>query len=46
MTATATGPRYTVISADGHAGADVGDYRPYLASPLARRVRRLGGRPT
>ena len=24
--------RYTVVSADGHAGADIGDYRPYLAS--------------
>ena len=24
--------RYTVISCDGHAGADVKDYRPYLAS--------------
>ena len=24
--------RYTVISADAHAGADVADYRPYLAS--------------
>ena len=23
--------RYTVISADGHAGGDIGDYRPYLA---------------
>ena len=31
MTATATS-RYTVVSADGHAGADVPDYRPYLAS--------------
>ena len=35
--------RYTVISADAHAGADIADYRPYLAEPLARRVRRLGG---
>ncbi|HUC04744.1 MAG TPA: amidohydrolase family protein [Acidimicrobiales bacterium] len=24
-------PRYSVISADGHAGGDVGDYRAYLA---------------
>jgi len=24
--------RYTVISADTHCGADVTDYRPYLAS--------------
>jgi predicted TIM-barrel fold metal-dependent hydrolase len=24
--------RYVVISADGHAGGDIGDYRPYLAS--------------
>jgi len=24
--------RYTVVSADGHAGADLRDYRPYLAS--------------
>ena len=23
--------RYTVVSADGHAGGDIGDYRPYLA---------------
>jgi len=33
---TATAPRgddrYTVISADAHAGADLADYRPYLAS--------------
>jgi predicted TIM-barrel fold metal-dependent hydrolase len=27
-----TPDRYTVISADGHAGADLRDYRPYLAS--------------
>jgi predicted TIM-barrel fold metal-dependent hydrolase len=27
-----TNERYTVISADGHAGADLLDYRPYLAS--------------
>ena len=33
MTATAsTSDRYTVISADGHAGGDIQDYRPYLAS--------------
>jgi len=25
-------PRYTIVSADGHAGGDIGDYRPYLAS--------------
>src|SRR5258708_3096973 len=25
-------PRYTIISADGHAGGDLLDYRPYLAS--------------
>jgi predicted TIM-barrel fold metal-dependent hydrolase len=24
--------RYTIVSADGHAGGDIGDYRPYLAS--------------
>ena len=31
--ATATAPeRYTVVSADGHAGADLLDYKPYLAS--------------
>ena len=24
--------RYTIISADAHAGADIGDYRPYLAT--------------
>jgi hypothetical protein len=32
---TATAPeraRYTVVSADGHAGGDIQDYRPYLAS--------------
>ena len=34
--------RYTVISADGHAGASVPTYREYLASRLARRVRRVG----
>ena len=29
---TATAPeRYTVVSADGHAGGDIADYRPYLA---------------
>ncbi len=27
-----TGDRYTVISADGHAGGDIADYRPYLAA--------------
>ncbi len=27
-----TDERYVVISADGHAGGDVGDYRPYLES--------------
>ena len=31
MTDTAT-DRYTIISADGHAGGDIQDYRPYLAS--------------
>ena len=31
MAATASG-RYTVVSADGHAGGDIADYRPYLAS--------------
>ena len=32
MTATSSAPaRYTVVSADGHAGGDIGDYRPYLA---------------
>jgi len=34
--------RYTVISVDGHAGADRRAYKPYLAVALARRVRRLG----
>jgi predicted TIM-barrel fold metal-dependent hydrolase len=29
---TSTSDRYAVISADGHAGADLYDYRPYLAS--------------
>jgi hypothetical protein len=32
---TATAPeraRYTVVSADGHAGGDIQDYKPYLAS--------------
>ena len=33
MAATVTtSERYTVISADGHAGADIADYKPYLAS--------------
>jgi predicted TIM-barrel fold metal-dependent hydrolase len=32
MTATASTDRYTVISSDGHAGGDIRDYRPYLAS--------------
>ena len=32
MTATSSpSARYTVVSADGHAGGDIGDYRPYLA---------------
>jgi predicted TIM-barrel fold metal-dependent hydrolase len=31
LTATPT-DRYTVISVDGHAGADLRDYRPYLAA--------------
>ena len=28
----ADGQRYTLISSDGHAGADLGGYKPYLAS--------------
>src|SRR5580693_9567811 len=33
MTATSSAPaRYTVVSADGHAGGDIGDYKPDLAS--------------
>ena len=33
MTRTsATTDRYTIISSDGHAGGDIQDYRPYLAS--------------
>ena len=28
--------RYTLISSDGHAGADLRDYRPYLPSALHR----------
>ena len=24
--------RYTIVSADGHAGGDIYDYKPYLAS--------------
>ena len=33
MATTITGTdRYTVLSVDGHAGADLRDYRPYLAS--------------
>jgi predicted TIM-barrel fold metal-dependent hydrolase len=33
MTGTsATTDRYTIISSDGHAGGDIQDYRPYLAS--------------
>ncbi len=31
-TATSTSERYTIISADGHAGGDIGDYRAYLSS--------------
>jgi predicted TIM-barrel fold metal-dependent hydrolase len=31
MVAADSRPRYTVVSADGHAGADILDYRPYLA---------------
>ena len=34
--------RYTVISADCHAGADLRDYRPFLEARVPRRVRRLG----
>ena len=30
MTPAATRERYTVVSADGHAGGDIQDYRPYL----------------
>jgi predicted TIM-barrel fold metal-dependent hydrolase len=29
---TAPSDRYTIISADGHAGGDIQDYRPYLAT--------------
>jgi predicted TIM-barrel fold metal-dependent hydrolase len=29
---SATTDRYTIISSDGHAGGDIQDYRPYLAS--------------
>lgn len=32
MTTPASDRRYTVISADAHAGGDIPDYRPYLAS--------------
>ena len=33
MATTTTAPeRYTIVSADGHAGGDIRDYRPYLAS--------------
>ena len=38
--------RYLVISSDGHAGADLLQYKEYLASALARRVRRVGRRRT
>ena len=31
MTAATVPERYTVVSADGHAGGDIADYRPYLA---------------
>ena len=31
MTDLRPSDRYTVISADGHAGADLWDYKPYLA---------------
>jgi len=29
--------RYTVISADGHAGGAIADYRPYLPAALHER---------
>ena len=32
------------MSADGHAGGNIGDYRPYLDGAVARRVRRVGRR--
>ncbi len=31
-TLAASGSRYTMVSADAHAGGDIQDYRPYLAS--------------
>ena len=34
--------RYVVISTDTHAGADIGDYKPYLPTGSARRLRRVG----
>ena len=34
--------RYTVISADAHAGGDIADYRPYLPAARADFLRRLG----
>ena len=34
--------RYVVISTDTHAGADIGDYKPYLPNGAARRLRRVG----
>ncbi len=34
MNATTDGDRYTIVSADCHAGGDIDDYRPYLPSGL------------
>ena len=34
MNATTSGDRYTIVSADCHAGGDIDDYRPYLPSGL------------
>ena len=34
MNATTNGDRYTIVSADCHAGGDIDDYRPYLPSRL------------
>ncbi|MGO8872875.1 MAG: amidohydrolase family protein [Acidimicrobiales bacterium] len=35
--------RYTIISADAHAGADIADYRPYLASRWHREFDEWAG---
>ncbi|MGO8871640.1 MAG: amidohydrolase, partial [Acidimicrobiales bacterium] len=42
-TEIASDHRYTIISADAHAGADIADYRPYLASRWHREFDEWAG---